>query len=147
MLFPCKTSSDGSPTRSVGVSRVNLAVRTIYPHIPACKPNNLIRFINFRGTGLHCKVPFAGLTSMPSVQFLNYHILNRPVYMSNIRSDLRYRFKTNAREWMSLRQDAAEEPITIDGKAKIIRQDLDTTNGVMHIIDSVLVYSGLKDKP
>ncbi|KAK2140017.1 hypothetical protein NP493_6041g00004 [Ridgeia piscesae] len=47
---------------------------------------------------------------------------------------------------MSLRQDAAEEPITIDGKAKIIRQDVETTNGVMHITDSVLVCPFLKNK-
>ncbi|KAK2189007.1 hypothetical protein NP493_118g05039 [Ridgeia piscesae] len=36
-----------------------------------------------------------------------------------------------------------EEPITVDGKAKIIRQDVD---GVMHIIDSVLVCPCLKNK-
>ena len=133
--------------RGVGVSRVDLTVGTA--QIPVCTPNNLVRVINyFRDAGLNCKVPFVGLTTaLPSLQFLNYHILKRPVYMSGIRSDLRYRFKTNAREWMSLRQEAAEEPITIDGKAKIIRQDVETTNGVMHIIDSVLVCPCLKNKP
>lgn len=80
-------------------------------------------------------------------KFLGYHILRRPVYTSGIRPDLRYRFKTNAKEWMSLRQDALEEPIMIDGKAKIIRQDVETTNGVMHIIDSALVCPCLKNKP
>ncbi|KAK2189501.1 hypothetical protein NP493_105g04008 [Ridgeia piscesae] len=86
------------------------------------------------------------MTQTVQYTFLNYHILKRPVYTSGIRYDLRYRFKTNAREWMSLRQDAAEEPTTTDGKAKIIRQDVETTNGVMHITDSVLVCPCLKKK-
>ena len=97
---PCKTISDGSPMRSVVVSRVDLTVRTA--QIPVYRPNNLVRVINFRGAGLNCKVPFVGLTSaLPSLPFLNYHVLKPPVYMSGIRSDLRYSFKTNAREWMT----------------------------------------------
>ncbi|KAI0230149.1 Transforming growth factor-beta-induced protein ig-h3 [Lamellibrachia satsuma] len=79
-------------------------------------------------------------------KFLGYHILRRPIYMSGVRSDLRYRFKTQAKEWLSLRQIATGEPIVIDGKAKIIRPDVETTNGVMHITDTALVCPCLKNK-
>ena len=60
--------------RIVVVSRVDLTVRTA--QIPICRPNNSVRFINFRGVGLNCKIPFVELTSaLPSLQFLNCHIL------------------------------------------------------------------------
>ena len=72
-------------------------------------------------------------------QFLNYHMLGQVVYTSGIQPELRYRFSTLTGDWLDLKKGGeADDPILVNGEARILERDREAENGVIHVIDKVL---------
>ena len=72
-------------------------------------------------------------------QFLNYHMLGQVVYTSGIQSGLRHRYTTLAGDRLDLRKgNRVEDPILVNGEARIVDSDVEVENGVIHVIDTVL---------
>lgn len=71
-------------------------------------------------------------------QFVRYHVLRYPVYPSGLKPKLQYRFKTLAKEWLTVKQNARDEPMLVNGEAKVEGHELESSNGVVYHIDNVL---------
>ena len=65
-------------------------------------------------------------------------MLEKPLYSSGIQTGLKYRFRTTAGEWIKVEQTEHLDPIRVNEDAVILKPDVETTNGVMHVIDAVL---------
>lgn len=78
------------------------------------------------------------------IMFLNYHIMDRAMFTCEVRPRLQYRFQTLAKNWIRLKQDRDGAPIIVNAMAKITHSNVDSRNGVVHVVDHVLVCPCLK---
>ncbi len=66
---------------------------------------------------------------------------------------LRYRYKTLADHWLKLRQGGVNDTVTdssaiyVNGDAKVLKLDQEAVNGVIHVVDKVLMCPCLSQSP
>ena len=65
-------------------------------------------------------------------------MLKKPVYSTCIEKNLNYRFRTLAKEWINVNRMEDEVTVTVNS-ADVIEPDLHVTNGVVHVVNRVLL--------
>lgn len=73
------------------------------------------------------------------IKFLSYHITERAIYTCEIRPRLQHRYQTLTKDWLRVKQGKDGQPIVVNDMAKITRSIMDSINGVVHVVDHVLV--------
>jgi len=75
------------------------------------------------------------LTAEQLTPILTYHVLSGKVMAEDVKSGKVATLNEGA--WMTI--EANKSGVTIDGSSKVIIADVEGTNGVIHVIDTVLV--------
>merc|ERR1712151_131119 len=139
-----------APHTTKNIVELAVATKDLSTLVTALKAGNLVSALEGKGpftvfaptNEAFAKVPSATLKSLLDPknvkvldQVLEYHVVSGNVYSK----DLHWRQNVKTLEGQNLLVEKHGSGVTINGKAKVTIADVGATNGVVHIIDTVLI--------